>query len=166
MLAKFLKKLKFLLTSTNQHGVHSPFVFDYLTKCLYQKKVYPKSKTLDILLKSIPYFEYKNVQIIGDENVNEIVRQKFQNIKFDQHPSDLIFFEKINPDLLSRLSSEQQIHNDSMVLINDIHRKENTTALWNQIIAAEKAMVTIDFLYCGAIFFRQEQVKEHFKIRI
>lgn len=30
--------LKFLLRSTNQHGVHSPFIFKLLTKALYKKK--------------------------------------------------------------------------------------------------------------------------------
>jgi len=30
--------LKFLLKSTNEHGVHSPFVFDLITKCFYNKQ--------------------------------------------------------------------------------------------------------------------------------
>ena len=34
---QLLQYLKFLLTSTNQHGVHSPFVFDLVTKCFYDK---------------------------------------------------------------------------------------------------------------------------------
>lgn len=161
-----LKHLKFLLSSTNQHGVHSPFVFEYLTKCLYKRKVCSQSKTIDILLKSISYFEYENVQVIGNENAKELIRQKFEGIAFDKHPNNLIFFEKINSHLLSRLFSEGEIHNDTMVLINDIHRNKNSTDLWNQILKGAKATVTIDFFYCGAIFFRQEQVKEHFKIRV
>ena len=32
--------IKFLLKSTNQHGVHSPFVYDFITKCLYDKTKY------------------------------------------------------------------------------------------------------------------------------
>ena len=30
--------IKFLLKSTNQHGVHSPFVFNLVTQCFYDKK--------------------------------------------------------------------------------------------------------------------------------
>jgi len=30
--------IKFLFHSTNEHGVHSPFVFDLITKCFYNKK--------------------------------------------------------------------------------------------------------------------------------
>ncbi len=32
---------KFLVASTNQHGVHSPFVFRLVTKCLYQNNILP-----------------------------------------------------------------------------------------------------------------------------
>jgi len=166
MVHRVFQKIKFLLTSTNQHGVHSPFVFEYLTKCLYQKKIYSKSKKIDILVKSISYFEYENVQVVGNENVKELIRQKFEDIEFDKHANDLIFLEKTDPDSLLMLLSEGKIDNDSMVLINDIHRNKYTTEIWNLIIAMEKATVTIDFFYCGAIFFRQEQVKEHFKVRI
>lgn len=34
--------LQFLRHSTNQHGVHSPFVFDLVTKCFYDKAKYPE----------------------------------------------------------------------------------------------------------------------------
>jgi len=32
--------IKFKFKSTNQHGVHSPFIFDLITKCFYDKKQY------------------------------------------------------------------------------------------------------------------------------
>ncbi len=32
--------IKFLLKSTNQHGVHSPFVYSLVTKCFYDSKKY------------------------------------------------------------------------------------------------------------------------------
>lgn len=36
----------FLWNSTNQHGVHSPFVFDLVTKCFYDKTNYPEYSIL------------------------------------------------------------------------------------------------------------------------
>ena len=38
--------LKFLWNSKNEHGVHSPFVFDLVTKCFYDKKKYPEYSIL------------------------------------------------------------------------------------------------------------------------
>lgn len=37
---------KFLAKSTNQHGVHSPFIYDLVTKCFYDKTKYLEYKTL------------------------------------------------------------------------------------------------------------------------
>lgn len=37
MLYQLYKYLKFLVKSTNKHGVHSPFVFDLVTKCFDKK---------------------------------------------------------------------------------------------------------------------------------
>jgi predicted O-methyltransferase YrrM len=39
--SRILSYINFLFKSKNQHGVHSPFVFDLLTKCLYQKTHLP-----------------------------------------------------------------------------------------------------------------------------
>ena len=42
MLAKLRRYLLFFFRSTNQHGIHSPFVYDFVTKCLYSKNKVPK----------------------------------------------------------------------------------------------------------------------------
>lgn len=44
---------KFLWQSTNQHGVHSPFVFGLVTKCFYDKTNYPEYQTLKNYRKSL-----------------------------------------------------------------------------------------------------------------
>ncbi len=45
--------LKFLWNSKNQHGVHSPFVFDLVTKCFYDKTKYPEYEVLKEYRKSL-----------------------------------------------------------------------------------------------------------------
>jgi predicted O-methyltransferase YrrM len=42
----FISYLKFLYNSTNEHGVHSPFVFDLVTKCFYDKTNYSEYSIL------------------------------------------------------------------------------------------------------------------------
>ncbi len=37
---------------------------------------------------------------------------------------------------------------------------------WEQLKAHPMVRVTMDLFYCGVVFIRKEQAKEHFKIRI
>lgn len=52
---------KFLTKSTNQHGVHSPFVFDLVTKCFYDKTKYAEYEVLQQYRNSL----LKNNSIIS-----------------------------------------------------------------------------------------------------
>ncbi|HBD25760.1 O-methyltransferase [Flavobacterium sp.] len=45
--------LKFLFHSTNEHGVHSPFVFDLVTKCFYDNTKHPEYEVLKSYRKSL-----------------------------------------------------------------------------------------------------------------
>jgi predicted O-methyltransferase YrrM len=42
MLYQIQAYLSFLLRSTNEHGVHSPFVYDLVTRCFYDTSKYPE----------------------------------------------------------------------------------------------------------------------------
>ncbi len=43
---QILAYIQFLWHSKNEHGVHSPFVFDLVTQCFYDKKKYPAYEKL------------------------------------------------------------------------------------------------------------------------
>ena len=53
MLPTIKSYLKFLYNSKNQHGVHSPFVFDLVTKCFYDKTKHPEYFILKNYRKSL-----------------------------------------------------------------------------------------------------------------
>jgi hypothetical protein len=53
MLFQIKSYLNFLWNSTNQHGVHSPFVFDLVTKCFYNTANYPEYSILKNYRKSL-----------------------------------------------------------------------------------------------------------------
>lgn len=46
MLQQIKSYLNFLYHSKNEHGVHSPFVFNLVTKCFYDKQNYPEYSVL------------------------------------------------------------------------------------------------------------------------
>lgn len=64
MLFEIKSYLKFLWNSKNEHGVHSPFVFNLLTKCFYDKKTKPAYAILKNYRKSL--LENKNFIEVTD----------------------------------------------------------------------------------------------------
>ena len=64
MLFQVQAYLKFLWNSKNQHGVHSPFVFDLVTKCFYDKKSKPEYQLLNQYRNSL--FKNKNTIEVTD----------------------------------------------------------------------------------------------------
>ena len=56
--------IKFLSNSTNEHGVHSPFVFDFVMKCIYDKTNYPEYEVLKNYRKFL--LENKNTIEVND----------------------------------------------------------------------------------------------------
>lgn len=55
--------LNFLLKSTNQHGVHSPFVYDLITKCFYDKNKYSDYQKLKVIRSKL-YQNKNSIEII------------------------------------------------------------------------------------------------------
>lgn len=159
MFFKIKSYLKFLWSSKNQHGVHSPFVYDFITKGLYKKTTKGQKLTIEkiqnlsckrkkILLKIVNYF-----------NVNQI----FTNIRDANRLSD----QKWNLVFLNNLDSQKLIPNSNyFIVVNGIHKSEKTFSSWKNIIKYKEATVTIDLFYFGLIFFREEQEKEHFILRV
>lgn len=58
------------------------------------------------------------------------------------------------------------IHNDTILVFDDIHWSKEMEAAWEQIKEHEAVSETIDLFFLGIVFFRKEQkVKQHFTIR-
>lgn len=166
MFFRFISYLKFLRHSTNQHDVHSPFVYNYVTNCLYQKPRKSKKKCLNVLLKSIEYFKFKKVKIQENDEYKSKIKLQFSNLIWDSSKIDLIYFKStkyINP---SELLKNIEISNETLLFFDNIYRSPEEHFYWKNFVHWTKATVTIDLYYCGLVFLRKEQAKEHFTIRI
>lgn len=253
--------LGFLIKSTNEHGVHSPFVFDLVTKCFYDRNKYSEyiqlnkyrksllankdnititdfgagsrvfstdkrqisriaknagisAKRAALLYRISRYFKPNNVLELGtslglstsalyfgspqaklitlegcpntlavaksqfdeftinQKNIDfvntefstylkkpEISNQKFDLIYFDGNHSKeatLEYFRLLLPT----------VTNDSVWIFDDIYWSKSMSEAWEEIKKNEKVKVTIDTHQWGLVFFRREQEKEHFTIRV
>ncbi|MDC8006271.1 class I SAM-dependent methyltransferase [Aureisphaera galaxeae] len=59
-----------------------------------------------------------------------------------------------------------RIHNDSILVFDDIYWSPDMTAAWEIIRNHEKVTVSIDTFQWGMVFFRKEQPKQHFTLRL
>jgi predicted O-methyltransferase YrrM len=282
-LFQIIAYIKYLFRSTNQHGVHSPFVYDLLTKCLYRREPKPGFGVIDNYIQTIlkdhrtirikdfgagsrvfksderkvsaiarnagisrkrafllnkltsyfniytalelgtsvgissaaiaagnkvalttlegcpetakvasEYFErfgIDNIEVkIGEfesllkmEN-SQIINSKLQTIPEpqptdNQQPTnhirklttDLIYFDG-NHQKQATLHYFHQLlplaHNDSVFIFDDIHWSKGMEEAWEEIKGHPEVRVSIDSFFWGIVFFRREQKKEHFTIRM
>ncbi len=167
MFYRFFAYIRFLGTSTNQHGVHSPFIYKYVTQCLYSRWDKTASKTFTVLLKSISYF--KPAHIFIDTSATDVLKKvakQHPTIQVGKSPYDLVYFSNLENSLLHEVIHGPHIHNDTMILIHGLYNSKASAVLWKKIKDWDKVTVSVDLFYCGVIFVRRDQVKEHFKIRI
>ena len=196
------KYFQFLLKSSNQHGVHSPFVYQLVTKCLYKKidknswktfqnssnkllknkKIKNSHKKAKILLKLIHYFKPKNNLEIANSLDLEVtaLAMNFSNscvttiantpLEISEvtlnRKFDCVYFHKNQITLKTFNTCLKTINNNSFFILNDIYGNSETIKNWSSIKNHPKVKVSLDLFYFGVIFFRKEQAKEHFKIRI
>lgn len=55
--------------------------------------------------------------------------------------------------------------NESVFIFDDINWSDEMKEAWEEVKQHPRVTVTIDLFFIGIVYFRKEQVKEHFKIR-
>jgi len=147
--------INFLFNSKNEHGVHSPFVFDLVTKCFYKKDNYNVDIALPtdnrLILKTINYLKLSNCANF--------------TIPFNASTEiDCIIVSSKNFSVFSLDTIFPYCKNNTCIFIEDIHRTENFYAFWKTLCLNENFSVSIETFNLGLLFFRKEQKKEHFII--
>lgn len=165
MLFKIKSYFLFLLHSTNQHGVHSPFIFKLVTECFYKKmnvksvhlpfymEKNTTSKQKKLLRKINAYFSPKNKKYVPTALKEENSFCKY----------DFIIFETPNLKLFKKQLF--YAHNNTVFIVKNVYQSSDSLKKWKEILNSTQAVVTIDIYYLGLIFIRKEQLKQHFCIR-
>jgi hypothetical protein len=148
--------------------VHSPFIFKYVTQCLYAKKKHSKNKAQNVVLKSLGYFQCQGFTIVPSSiGFESEVKKNFPTITVEPISVDLIYISDFTEDVLQAyIINNKKVRNDTVVILGNIYKNRKSANLWEKLKESDKIKVTVDMYHCAALFFRKEQVKEHFKIRI
>jgi predicted O-methyltransferase YrrM len=67
----------------------------------------------------------------------------------------LQYFDQLKP----------HIHEDSVLIFDDIHWSEGMERAWEEIKSDQEVTLSIDLFWCGIVFFKKGLSGEHFKLR-
>jgi predicted O-methyltransferase YrrM len=119
--------------------------------------------TGNIAQKSFEKFNFKNINV-RTVNFSKTLPEALQNVKYD-----LIFFDGNHQKEATIDYFEQcllHIHNDSVFIFDDIYWSKGMQEAWQHIKEHPLVTISIDTFYWGIVFFRKEQKKQHFTIRV
>jgi hypothetical protein len=123
---------------------------------------------LKIFQRSTDYFKGEQIKWITKEVTLRTQYSKLQEPSaLPLSPFDLVFIDRHNHEfVMDFLLNQENIKNTTLVLIDGIYTSKTARLLWKRVKELQQVTVTIDMFSCGAVFFRKEQAKQHFKIRI
>lgn len=120
-------------------------------------------ETLKIAQMMFAKHQLKNIKAVQgnfqDTYYSEIKGRTFDLIYFDGNHTKEATLQYFDACLTS-------VHNDTVLIFDDIHWSTDMEDAWKEIKNHEKVTVTIDTYQWGLVFFRREQEKEHFIIRV
>lgn len=169
-----MQYLKFLLKSSNAHGIHSPFVYDLVTKCFYNSKkqklssiLLPKGfkrKHLEVLNDMLGYFNIQKACYFVEEKhfIHALPNAQLIDLK-SSFSKDLVYVSNVNFKL-ETIDEAFEILNKKGILI--IEHPYKNSSRWEKVKSNVKAQVIVDTYFFGIIFPREIQAKEAFCIRL
>lgn len=125
-------------------------------------------ETSSIAKSQLQKFNLKNIELIVTEFGNYLENPNAPKITTAEHFS-LVYFDG-NHDKKATLNYFDlllpTITNDTLWIFDDIHWSPEMEDAWEMIKKHPKVTVTVDTFQWGLVFFRHEQLKEHFIIRV
>lgn len=165
-MSRIFSKVLFWCQAKNRHGVHSPFIYDFLDRAVYTPGVQKGTSRQRLLRASREHFNPERIWIAPNLPENSKIRMNPEvDSKLQGPPFDLLVFDRPSPEVGEILSDPGQWHNDSVVYLGNLRGSASAYAMWEQISLHPSIRVVVESYWEGLLFFRKEQAKQHFKIR-
>ncbi|PCE64903.1 hypothetical protein [Sediminicola luteus] len=154
--------IRFWISAHNHHGVHSPFVYRLITEGLYPKLDFKGSASDLLFLKTIRYFHpaIQNTQALPERLKQET--QKLSNDKTEHSTWQLWYWRQPQSHLPSW---EAHSKKDTILYVHAPYASKTTEQVWKDLKLQQQVRITVDFYYGVLVFFRDDQEKQHFRIR-
>jgi len=117
----------------------------------------------NVAIQNFKKMDATNIKLVVG-NFDDTLTNELKNIK----QLDLVFFDgnhRKEPTLRYFEQCLQLAHNDSVFIFDDIHWSDEMEEAWKIIKQHKQITLTIDLFFLGLVFFRKEQVKEHFVLK-
>lgn len=159
-------KALFWLQAKNRHGIHSPFVYDFLDRGLYTLEQQQRKSQNRLLHAALAYFRPEKIWS-SEMGANHAGMEEFLNPDADGHgtPWDFFVFEDPSQAIKVLLSNTHLWHNDSIVYIGNLRASGPAHEMWREITGHASIQVVLETYREGLLFFRTQQAKQYFKIR-
>lgn len=127
------------------------------------------------------------ITVEGCPQIHRIARHHFEQLGRRDIEAVLGGFRTALPDILRRTERVDMVfmdghhaeaptldyfeqcltraHNDTVLIVDDIHWSRGMESAWERIKAHERVRVTVDLYDLGLVFLRREQEPQHFRLR-
>lgn len=141
--------------------------------------------TTAYLSKASPATQITTIE--GCPETAHIAQSTFKNLKIENVSLRVGNFDDLLPEVIERMDQLDflfvdgnhrqdatiryfnaclpKTHDHTVLIFDDIYWSEGMKEAWKTIQEHPEVSVTIDLFFIGLVFFKRNQVKEHFKIR-
>ena len=152
------------------HGVHSPFVFNFISSILNNKELKQEAnysnKYRALVIRMVAYYMPEALMEL------ELTQSNKANVLEEIENADtigLLYIKQIRnaEDLTIYFNAAiKKVNTESILIFDGIHKSKDMEASWEKIKMHKEVKLTIDLYKLGIVFFRKEQLeKENFTIR-
>jgi len=169
-----IEHIKYFFVAKSRHGIHSPFVYEFIEKVILIKGTEAKSETyeiinyqnnpaklqlrpkqLSLLKKMISRYEYKKILHLPADTDSDPLMADI--LLVDAEPKVWIRLFNMHLPTLSR---------EGCIVLTNIHQTKRHTGKWNRLRNHPQVKLSLDLFSLGILFFRPEfKEKQHFVLR-